>query len=274
MPVNKMLGPSFDLVTLTFSLKLLRDHAPTHFLIGRIGMFFFLLRKLSSLSNHIAAKVLQKIGELGMLNFLIMYACRYSTSTLALPESLTGKNRRTGKLDFPLYLFWWPWFTAEGYIMQQTATKSFKSFLRPYDLVYSADGDKIYVGTWPGFYNNEIPSEVKLIVDLSNEYQESPVVTKDREYICFPVWDQAVPLDKEGFLRMVERVASFRGPIYVHCGFGVGRSVIATICIMVKKGVVPSYQIAYKMIKTMRPIVNLKPHQIEFIEELLPRFSS
>jgi protein-tyrosine phosphatase len=274
MVISKILSPSFDLVTMTLALKLLRENAPTHFLIGRIGMFFFLMRKLTSLNNHIIAKVLRKISEIGMFNFLLIYLSRYSSDTLQLPEGLMGKNRATGKLEFPLYLFWWPWFTAERYIMQKTASSAFKSFLKPYDLVYSADGDKIYVGTWPGFYDNKIPTDVDLIVDLSNEYEESSAVTKDRSYICFPIWDQATPLDKEGFVHLVEQVANFRGTIYIHCAFGVGRSVITAICIMVKKGIVPSYQVAYKMIKTLRPIVNLKPYQIEFIEEIVPRFGN
>ena len=269
-----------EALTVALAGYLVRQPSPQRYLPGRIGAFYFLLKRISGMIQlpqqfQFVIRWIQKFAELGMLNFVIMALSRFSPGLLAVPETWTGKGLRTGKITWPMNLFWLPWMTAEQLIFHRITSailNSKKPFLEKYNLVHSdkVHGD-LYVGMWPGFFRNQLPPNIDLVVDMSNEYPESDEVIQGRRYICCPIWDQAMPLDKERFVRTVEEAAFFKGNIYVHCGFGVGRSVLAVICILMRRRIASDYKEAYQMVKSVRPFVDLKSSAMEFLDEISPR---
>jgi len=267
---------ALDALALTFAVKYGREAAPQMHMMGRIGGAFLLLKQLSiaGLKDSLASRAIRRVLDLGLLNFVIVVISRFHPTWLRLPPTISGKDAKTGQIRWPFWLFWFPWYTAEYVVYKRMTRQRFgleKGKMQPYNLIHTVHGESLYLGAWPGFFYNKIPDDVGMIFDLCNEYPEPSSITKNREYLCVPIWDHGLPEDTEKFLEYVDKAARFRGTVYVHCVMGLGRSLVATVCILIKRGIAGSIDEACEKIRAVRPMAQLRPYQRPFLDEVLPR---
>ena len=69
----------------------------------------------------------------------------------------------------------------------------------------------------------ELPSQVLLVVDLAAEFIECRAVRTACRYISAPVLDTGI-MDEAAFVALVQEVAQWPGPVYIHCAQGHGRT--------------------------------------------------
>lgn len=285
-----------SLIINLFSLKFVYQYAfernPQYFIPGRLCGFYLLTRNLiqALLSNKYdnfwerkMIELLRNIALLGQINSILIMSARFSPNILFLPENSFKKDPRSGQMNPIAYLFWFPWTFLEVLTFKKLVLppifESSKPLIERFDLIHSiekleeGEDDRrqcIYQGMWPGFFEkSRFPPNIDLILDLSNELNAH--ILKGQEYINIPVWDQTCPNDKELFLRAVNYCALFKGNIYIHCAFGVGRSSLATVCILIKRGICSSVDEAVSLVKSRRKYVEMRPSQILFLNEMLPR---
>lgn len=147
-------------------------------------------------------------------------------------------------LLFPyLFVTWFLWY------MQQLLTKE-------------PPHDEIIPGLWLGrrCSGNELPSGVKLIVDMTSEFPEPADLRSGRSYVCVPTLDASVPSDK-AFANLVQTIVASPVPVYVHCALGHGRSAAVMTAVLVAKGDAATIEQAEESVKEARPRVEINPTQ-------------
>jgi protein-tyrosine phosphatase len=116
-------------------------------------------------------------------------------------------------------------------------------------------------------FRGELPPDVGLIVDLTAEFFEPRGIRAGREYVCFPILDDAIPQDESVF-PLVERIAVWPGKVFIHCAQGHGRSALVVASVLLARGLAASVEEAIERVKTARPGVRLKKAQREFLNRL------
>ena len=116
-------------------------------------------------------------------------------------------------------------------------------------------------------FAGELPPGVGLVVDLTAEFAEPVAVRTGREYRSFPVLD-ALPPDEARFAALVAEVAAFRGPVYVHCAQGHGRSGLFAAAVVLARGLAATPADAVKLVRGIRPGVRLKKGQARLLERV------
>lgn len=107
---------------------------------------------------------------------------------------------------------------------------------------------------------SELPADVALVVDLTAEFRVTRGVRERCEYHSLPTLDTTVP-DYEAFARLVDVTAEHRGPAYIHCAAGYGRSASVAAAVLIARGLAPDVEAAEKMLRAARPKVWLHPGQ-------------
>ena len=129
-------------------------------------------------------------------------------------------------------------------------------------------------GIWLGrrCYGNEMPSDVKLVVDLTAEFGEPKAVRTGRSYYSLPILDASVP-SLEAFRKLVQAAVTFQEPVYVHCALGHGRSAMVVIALLVAKGMAASLDEAERRVKQARPGIKISAIQRRLLQQwfLSPR---
>lgn len=246
----------------------LRQQQPQKYLPSRIGLFYLLLWLLAARRRK--TRALAWFAQYGMVYYLMVSVSRFAPNLLRLPASLTGKSSTDGKIPFWRKLVNLPYHALEHRMFQyvvDTKVKTRKLGLDPYNKI----GEKMYLGVCPTLLQNDIPDDVDMVCDVCNEYENSKVRTCD--YACFPIWDQSVPTDLEQFLRFVDRIAKYRGTIYFHCAFGIGRSSLIAAAVMVKRGLVKTPEEALKVIRKERPFVHWGDEPRAFMQSIAKRLA-
>ncbi len=186
----------------------------------------------------------------------IAYACRWT--------GILGK-RRDGRLMISSYLLFWPY-----HLMNWLTHSVFRLFARenPFDLI--APG--VYLG------GRLLPSDkaafekagICSVLDLTSEFSEVEFIRNNTVYACLPLLDRTPPLPEE-FAAAVEFLAKSlkRGPVYVHCAVGHGRSAVIAAAWMVKSGEASSAADALVKLKAGRPGVSPSKAQFKALENFL-----
>jgi hypothetical protein len=107
---------------------------------------------------------------------------------------------------------------------------------------------------------SELPSGVRMVVDLTAEFRATRGVRERCEYRLLPTLDTSVP-PYDAFAALVRDVAAHEGPIYVHCAAGYGRSAAFTAAVLVARGLAQGVADAERLLKKARPKVHLHPGQ-------------
>ena len=103
-----------------------------------------------------------------------------------------------------------------------------------------------------------------MVVDLTAELMEARAVVDACAYRAVPTLNRHVP-DNLAFQRLLEELAQFEGPIYLHCGAGRGRSAMTAAALLVMRGLAPDVLAAEQQLRALRPGVMLHPEQRAFI---------
>jgi hypothetical protein len=110
---------------------------------------------------------------------------------------------------------------------------------------------------------------IQSVLDLTCEFSEIPALRQLR-YRCIPTLDARAP-SLESLIAGAQWIMdeSTKGPVYVHCALGHGRSAtfVAAYLLVSKKVATPQEAIA--KIKGIRPKVGLHPEQIALLEEMV-----
>lgn len=129
------------------------------------------------------------------------------------------------------------------------------------------DGRAPFDQVAPGLYlgrrlvdASELPPDVALVVDLTAEFRATRGVREKCEYRALPTLDTTVP-DYAAFAQLVDVTATHRGPAYIHCAAGYGRSASVAAAVLIARGLVSDVDGAEKMLRAARPKVWLHPGQ-------------
>lgn len=110
-----------------------------------------------------------------------------------------------------------------------------------------------------------LANEVTLVVDLTSEFAEVQAVRTGRRYVSFPILDAGVP-SEDRFRRVVEQVAAWQGPVYIHCAQGYGRTGLVAAAVLVAKGHAATAAEALAALKRIRPGLALSQRQRDFLQ--------
>ncbi len=128
--------------------------------------------------------------------------------------------------------------------------------------------NEIAPGVWLGRrpVAQDLPDGVTMVVDLTAEFEAIDAVKSVSRYLCVPTLDGCAPADRE-FLIVLEELANWQGPVYIHCAHGHGRSAIVAVALMKVRGFASSVDEALSMVQKIRPKVNLKGPQRKLLDK-------
>ncbi len=177
--------------------------------------------------------------------------------------SLLGK-RPDGRLTLAALLFFLP------YLAFLWSFFHLKRLLLRREDCWNEVAPGIYVGRRP--LAGEMPADVNLVVDAMAELPESAAALAAPGYVCLPTLNRLVPED-EPFRALILRLAVEKGPLYIHCGAGKGRSATVAAALLIARGLAGDVEEATLILKRARPIVSLHPVQQELVRRLAANLS-
>jgi hypothetical protein len=126
---------------------------------------------------------------------------------------------------------------------------------------------EIVPGVWLGrrALSHELPAGIELIVDLTAEFPRPTGVNIGRAYYCLPTLDATAP-GEAGFRELVQRLAAWPGPVYVHCAAGHGRSATVVAGLLLARGLAADARQAEAALRKVRPGVRLNRAQRALLE--------
>jgi protein-tyrosine phosphatase len=120
----------------------------------------------------------------------------------------------------------------------------------------------------------DLPTGVKLVVDLTSELWGPRAVRQMPGYRCFPVLDGSYPHDEEAFLELLAEVADAPGGVFVHCESGKGRAPTMAALLLLARGLVDSPEAALEWVQKRRPTASPTRADVAFIRRLARRIRS
>lgn len=243
-----------------------RQKQPQKYLPSRIGLFYL---GVWALGRQLGSRAVQALGRYASAYFVMVSLSRFFPQALRLPATITGKDPVSGEFPWLYRALNLPYGLLERQMFHRVTERDVKTLklgLAPYNQINST----MYLGLSPALLgNSSLPKDIGLVWDLCNEFENNHV--PNAEYVCVPVWDQTVPQDVERFLEVVDRVSKFKGKVYFHCAFGIGRSSLAAAAVMIKRGLADSPEEALALIQRERPFVHWGPEPTEFMNKITPR---
>ena len=128
---------------------------------------------------------------------------------------------------------------------------------------------EIAPGVWLGrrVRVDQLPSDTRLVIDLTSEFRATPGMRDGREYLCIPALDARVP-DEAACRAAIERISTAAGAVYIHCAQGFGRSATVAAILLIHRGDCRDVEDAERRLATLRPGVRLNRRQREFVRRL------
>mgnify|MGYP000393782572 CR=1 FL=1 len=128
-------------------------------------------------------------------------------------------------------------------------------------------GDEVAPGIWVGRRArlHELPPEIALVVDLCAELPEAPGVVQRQPYLLVRALDETAPQPRE-LAAAVDAILAARGPVFIHCAFGHGRSAAVAAAVLVRRGDATLADVEAKL-RARRPKIGLNRLQRERLAE-------
>ena len=126
-------------------------------------------------------------------------------------------------------------------------------------------------GLWLGRrpFVRELPPGIALVVDLTAEFAAPTGIRHGREYLCVPTLDATAP-DECALRQTIERILAHKGPVYVHCAQGRGRSALVAAGVLVQRGLALDATQAEGILRGIRSCVKLTPGQRRMLGRITP----
>ena len=116
---------------------------------------------------------------------------------------------------------------------------------------------------------HELPASVAGVVDLTAEFPAASGVRARGHYRCVPVLDAAA-MDEEALLALVAELLATRGPTYVQCAQGHGRSATVVAAVLLARGEAEDATQAEALIRRARPSARLHTEQRALLARMVP----
>lgn len=113
----------------------------------------------------------------------------------------------------------------------------------------------------------ELPPEVTHLVDLTAEFSEHAMVRAGRKYVAAPMLDAGIA-SESAFRQLVQMIAAWPGPVYIHCAQGHGRTGTVAAAVLVAKGIHSTPEAAVAALQRVRPKLALNRSQLSFIRHI------
>jgi protein-tyrosine phosphatase len=159
-------------------------------------------------------------------------------------------KRRDGTLPWYAWVVWAPLF-----IWQWIGHEFVRAFQK--EPVANEVAPGVWVGRRPRA--RELPPGIAIVVDLCAEMAVAPGVKTDRDYLTIPTLDARAPTPAQ-IAAAVDQVLAARGPAFIHCAFGHGRSATVAAAVLVRRGDNTLDDVEARM-KAIRPRIGLNAHQ-------------
>jgi Dual specificity phosphatase, catalytic domain len=224
----------------------------------KMGFLFLLL--------GLACVVLAFLAE-SLVGKFIAFSSAFAFSGMATAYAfswpgLIGK-RRDGCLLPSSYLLFWP-FHILNYVSLTLFRLSGQS--APFTEILPG----LYLGSrlTPGDARRLFERKISAVLDLTSEFSEVRSLREVAAYMCIPLLDRTAPSPAEldaAICFMHEQTR--RGPVYVHCALGHGRSATVVLAYLLASGKFANLNDALGHIQTKRPRVRLNPSQLRALQE-------
>jgi len=159
-------------------------------------------------------------------------------------------KRSDGTLPWYAWLVWGPLF-----VWQWIGHELVRAFSK--EPVANEVAPGIWVGRRPRA--RELPPGIAIVVDLCAEMGVQRDVRLGREYLTIPTLDARAPTPAQ-IASAVDRVLAAKGPAFIHCAFGHGRSATVAAAVLVRRGDNTLEGVEARM-KAIRPRIGLNAHQ-------------
>ncbi|XWS74613.1 hypothetical protein CRYUN_Cryun01aG0013500 [Craigia yunnanensis] len=132
---------------------------------------------------------------------------------------------------------------------------------------YSQICEGLYVGGWPSS-PCLLPPGNPAIVDCTSEFPRIKEL-KGHSYLCIPTWDTRAPQPGqiESAVKWACRKRARNQPVFIHCAYGHGRSVVVMCALLVALGFVEDWKRAEKYIRERRPYIRMNSLHHKALEE-------
>lgn len=165
---------------------------------------------------------------------------------------------RDGGIPIAIRILLWPYFLPNGLVLK------FHRFISKEDAF-----NEIRAGLFIGCRLSErdvkslAAKGIISVLDATAEFEELSSLRANRTYCCIPVLDHAPPRAeqlREGVDFIKDNLS--RGPVYVHCALGHGRSATFVAAYLLVSGIATSAADAIASMQSKRPAVNLNAKQL------------
>jgi protein-tyrosine phosphatase len=223
-------------------------YAVVFILFGLVCAFY------AATSQVLAVRILAVSFAIAFLGVGLAYAFIGHRAFLKKPN---------GQLGFLSYVLYWPyhlinWFSLLG--LRRSGKES----------AFNKIDENVYLGC--RLSNNDKHDiekvGIKSVLDLTCEFSEITIL-RQLSYRCIPILDTRAPSLaslKAGAEWIKEESA--KGPVYVHCALGHGRSTMFVAAYLLLSGKADTAQEAIDKVKALRPRIDLHPEQVALLKQM------
>ncbi|MFO0878571.1 MAG: hypothetical protein U0840_14620 [Gemmataceae bacterium] len=135
-------------------------------------------------------------------------------------------------------------------------------------LVREACSHRVAEGLWLGRrpYLAELPSEVRLVVDLTSEFPAAAGITRHCDYLAIPTLDGLAP-EASQLQELVALLRDHPGPVLLHCAMGRGRSALVAAAVLLARRIANDPRGAESLLQSIRPGVRLSAPQRRLLRQ-------
>lgn len=172
-------------------------------------------------------------------------------------------KKPNGQLSFLSYILYWPY-----HLLNWFSLLIFRRCGR--ENAYDKIVENVYLGCRLSQSDKHDIEKlgIKSVLDLTCEFSEL-LSLRQLSYCCIPILDTRAPslVELKAGAEWIKEKTS-KGPVYIHCALGHGRSATFVAAYLLLSGTARTPQEAIDKIKVLRPKVSLRPEQFALLEKM------